>query len=69
MREDVDYLIRKVGDHAQLTLTLNIYPRNLLLWALTPMIRPRIERNFRANVGRFEQIVNAAGPRQVVGAH
>jgi hypothetical protein len=67
MAEDVDYLIRPSGDCARLTLRLHIYPRNPLLWTLAPAIRPRIERNFQANLARFERMVNAKRAPQGVG--
>ena len=67
MAEDVDYAISPSGQAAHLTLRLHIYPRNPLLWLLAPAIRPRIERNFHANVARFQRIVNAQAAAALVG--
>lgn len=68
MAEDVDYVIRPSADGTNLTLHLHIHPRNLILWLLAPIIRPRIERNFRANLDRFQKIVNADARERMAAA-
>jgi hypothetical protein len=63
MAEDANYLLWSVEDGARLQLRLHIHPRNPFLWLLAPMIRPRIERNFQANMARFQQVVNTTAAR------
>ena len=63
MGEDVDYLIEADGAGALVRSTVEIYPRTLMLRLLSPLIKPRVEKNFRANLERFRQLLDglAAG--------
>jgi hypothetical protein len=40
-------------------MAIHIYPRVLPLRLLAPLIRRQVERNFTANVARFEQMLRA----------
>jgi Polyketide cyclase / dehydrase and lipid transport len=59
MGEDVDYAIEGHPPGSILRMTVHIYPRSLLMRILAPLIRPQVQRNFTANVGRFEQMLRA----------
>jgi hypothetical protein len=48
MGEDVDYAIEGHPPGSNLRMTI-----------LAPLIRPQVQRNFTANVGRFEQMLRA----------
>ena len=59
MGEDVDYLIEPRGNGSRLKMTVNIYPRTLLMRLFGPVIKRQVQRNFTANVVRFEQMLRA----------
>jgi len=59
MGEDVDYAIEGHPPGSNLRMTVHIYPRSLLMRILAPLIRPQVQRNFTANVERFEQMLRA----------
>jgi hypothetical protein len=59
MGEDVDYAIEQQRRGTSLRMTVHIYPRSLLMRILAPFIRPQVQRNFTANIGRFEQMLRA----------
>jgi hypothetical protein len=59
MGEDVDYFIEPDVPGSRLRMTVHIYPRVLPLRLLAPLIRRQVERNFTANVARFEQMLRA----------
>jgi hypothetical protein len=59
MGEDVDYLIESEAPGSRVRMTVHIYPRVLPLRLLAPLIRRPVERNFRGNVARFEQMLRA----------
>lgn len=61
MGEDLDIVLQPQVAGTRVRLTVRIYPRTLPMRILAPFLRPRVERNFKANVGRFEELLNAAG--------
>lgn len=58
--ENVDYAISPRSGGSTVALTVEIVARALPVRLLAPLIRRQIERNFNANVARFEQALNAA---------
>lgn len=61
MGEDLDIVLQPQVADTRVRLTVHIYPRTLPMRILAPFLRPRVERNFKANIGRFEELLNAAG--------
>jgi polyketide cyclase/dehydrase/lipid transport protein len=61
MGEDVEYAIEPSGTGSILRIHLHIYAKTFLLRLLTPLIRPQIEKNYRANSARFERMLNELG--------
>lgn len=67
MGEDVAYAIEPNGSGSIIRIHLHIYPKTLLLRLLAPLIRPQIEKNYRANSARFERMLNELGLSGVAG--
>lgn len=61
MGEDVDYRIEPDGAGATIRSRVHIYPKTAFLRLLTPLIRPQIEKNYKANMARFERMLNELG--------
>lgn len=57
MGEDVSYAIEPRSSGAVIHTHLQIYPKSLGMRLLFPLIRRMIERNYAANVARFERIL------------
>ena len=58
MTEDVDYRIKAIATGASVTLHVVIKLATILMRLLSPVSRPQVERNFAANVARFERLLN-----------
>ena len=61
MAESIDIELEPQAPDTRVSLTVGISPRTLPMRILAPLIRPQVERNFKANVGRFEELLNEAG--------
>lgn len=58
MAENVDYDITSEGSGSRVTLGLELVPRGILMRLISPLIWPRVEKNYKRNVARFEELLN-----------
>ena len=66
MGEDADYVMEPHPGGTAVRLHIRIYPKALLMRLLFPLMRSTIERNYAANVARFERILGEV-PSGVAG--
>ena len=58
MAENVDYDITPEGSGSRVLLELELVPRSLLMRLISPLIWPRVEKNYQRNLARFEELLN-----------
>ena len=63
MAENVDYDITSEGSGSGVLLRLELVPRSFVMRLLSPLMWPRVEKNYLRNVARFEELLNLLNPR------
>lgn len=63
MKENVDYDITSEGSGSGVLLRLELVPRSFVMRLLSPFIWSRVEKNYRRNLARFEELLNLLNPR------
>lgn len=58
MAENVDYDITSEGSGSRVLLELELVPRSILMRLISPLIWPRVQKNYQRNVARFEELLN-----------